>query len=78
MTISTAPPGVMSDNIGPVTATCSTDVSDEDCLRTLKDQVCKLGGDLAWGVSPTPESVNGKKRFAGRAAHTQAQAGSAK
>ena len=74
--ISTQAPGVMSDNIGPVTATCAPDVSDADCLRTLEDQVCKLGGDLVWGVSPTPENVNGKKRFAGRAAHTQV--GSAK
>ena len=76
--ISTEAPGVMSDNIGPVTATCAMDVSDDDCLRTLKDQVCKLGGDLVWGVSPTPENVNGKKRFGGRAAHTQPQVGPAK
>lgn len=70
--ISNEAPGVMSDNIGPVRATCSTDVSDQDCLRTLKDEVCRLGGDLVWGVEPTPRMVNGKKQFSGRAAHTQA------
>ena len=46
-----APP-VVIDNIGPVTATCGLDVSDQDCLRTLQDQACKLGGDVAWGVEP--------------------------
>jgi hypothetical protein len=64
-------PGVMTDNIGPVTATCGDDITDEDCMRTLKDQVCKLGGDLVWGVSDIPSNVQGKKQFAGRAAHTK-------
>jgi hypothetical protein len=64
-------PSVMTDNIGPVTATCGDDIKDEDCMRTLKDQVCKLGGDLVWGVSDIPSNVQGKKQFAGRAAHTK-------
>ena len=72
--ISNDAPGVMSENIGPVSATCAMDVSDSDCLRTLKDQVCKLGGDLVWGVEPSPRIANGKKQFSGRAAHTQTQA----
>ena len=65
------PPSVMSDNIGPVTATCGGDVSDADCMRTLEDQVCKLGGDVVWGVPDSPTNVQGKKQFAGRAAHTK-------
>jgi hypothetical protein len=62
-------PGVMSENIGPVTATCGADVSDADCMRTLLDQVCKLGGDIVWGV--TDGNLQGKKQLSGRAAHTK-------
>jgi hypothetical protein len=64
-------PPVMTDNIGPVTATCAEDVKDDDCMRTLKDQACKLGGDIVWGVSDIPGNVQGKKQFAGRAAHSK-------
>ena len=64
-------PGVMTDNIGPVTATCAADIKDEDCMRTLKDQACKLGGDIVWGVSDAPSNVQGKKQLAGRAAHSK-------
>jgi hypothetical protein len=61
-----------TDNLGPVQATCSEDVSKEDCLRTLKDQACKLGGDLVWGVEDKPHTEGGKNRWSGRAAHTRA------
>jgi hypothetical protein len=71
------PPGEATENIGPVTATCAENVTNEDCLRTLKDQACKLGGDVVWGVDPNPSNVAGKKRFAGRAAHTKAPGSSA-
>lgn len=64
-------PGVMTDNIGPVTATCSADVKDEDCMRTLKDQACKLGADVLWGLSDIPSNAAGKKQLAARAAHTK-------
>jgi len=39
-------------------------------LRELKDQVCKLGGDVVWGVEPEPEHVDGRWKYHGRAAHT--------
>lgn len=64
-------PSMPTDNIGPVMATCGQDVSNDDCLRTLKDQACKLGGDVVWGVSDVPSSSQGKKKLAGRAAHTK-------
>jgi hypothetical protein len=64
-------PSMPTDNIGPVTAVCGDDISNDDCLRTLKDQTCKLGGDVVWGVPPTPTTSQGKKRLAGRAAHTK-------
>lgn len=62
-------PSYNVDNIGPVTSTCDESVSDSDCLRTLMDQACKLGGDTIWGVADKPELKNGKKWYAGRAAH---------
>lgn len=64
-------PTMATDNIGPVSASCDETVSDDDCLRTLKDEACKLGGDLVWGVSPAPKMEYGKKKLAGRAAHTK-------
>lgn len=58
-------------NIGPVSASCDEDVSDADCIRTLEDQVCKIGGDVVWGVDDTPKMDLGHKKFSGRAAHTR-------
>ena len=67
-------PTVPSENLGSVTATCGEDVKDEDCLVTLKDQACKLGADIVWGVDDAPVLAAGKKRLAGRAAHTRSRA----
>ncbi len=64
-------PSVMTENIGPVMATCGDDIKDDDCLRTLKDQACKLGGDIVWGVDDVPAMSLGKKKLAGRAAHSK-------
>ncbi|MDB4937854.1 MAG: hypothetical protein JWP87_4826 [Labilithrix sp.] len=64
-------PTMPTDNIGPVNATCGDDISNVDCLRTLEDQACKLGADVVWGVADVPSMSNGKKRLAGRAAHTK-------
>jgi hypothetical protein len=62
-------PTYSTDNIGPVSASCEESVSDDDCMRTLKDQACKLGGDTVWGVNEKPTMQSGRKRFFGRAAH---------
>jgi hypothetical protein len=64
-------PPMQTDNIGPVQATCAENVTNDDCMRTLKDEACKLGADVVWGVSDVPTNVLGKKRFSGRAAHTK-------
>lgn len=64
-------PTAQADNIGPVSSTCDESVSDQDCLRTLKDEACKLGGNVVWGVEPNPTKQLGKKKFFGRAAHTK-------
>jgi hypothetical protein len=62
-------PPYQTDNIGPVQATCDESVSDADCMRTLKDEACKIGADTIWGVSDNPTKEYGKKKFFGRAAH---------
>lgn len=64
-------PPMPTDNIGPVMATCDEGISDADCMRTLKDQACKLGADLVWGVDDVKSKVPGQKKLAGRAAHTK-------
>jgi hypothetical protein len=63
-------PNVKTENIGPVWARCEDIVSKDACLRELLDQVCKLGGDVVWGVNPEPEQENDHWKYAGRAAHT--------
>lgn len=64
-------PTMATDNIGVVSSSCDEFVSDADCLRTLKDEACKLGGNVVWGVDPKPKLDLGKKKFSGRAAHTK-------
>jgi hypothetical protein len=71
-------PGVPTDNLGPVRASCSPEVSDADCLRTLEDQVCRLGGNVVWGVPAQPTRSDGSNRWSGRAAHTRTAAPAAK
>jgi len=58
-------------NIGPVSANCDEAVAEAECLRTLKDQACKLGGDVVWGVDTEPLRRNGHQQWSGRAAHTK-------
>lgn len=62
-----APP-YPTENIGPVSASCSNLVSSEDCLRELQDQVCKLGGDVVWQVPDTPKAADERIYWSGRAA----------
>jgi hypothetical protein len=62
-------PSYPTDNIGPVSSSCDESVADQDCLRTMQDEACKLGADTVWGVSDKPEMKGDKKRFYGRAAH---------
>lgn len=60
-------PSGSTDNIGPVRARCSDDVSDADCLRQLQDEVCAMGGNVVWGVQMPPKVVDGSKQLSGRA-----------
>jgi hypothetical protein len=70
-----APTG-KTENIGPVSSSCDDQAptSKDDCLRELKDQACKLGADVVWGVEAEPEHVDGRWKYHGRAAHTAAAA----
>jgi hypothetical protein len=63
-------PTMRTDNLGTVNAFCADSLSKEDCMRELKDQTCKLGGDVVWGVSDEPAKIGDKIRYSGRAAHT--------
>jgi hypothetical protein len=68
-----APP-MQTENIGEVVALCSLDDSREVCLRELEDQVCKVGGNVAWqieGPAPIATSNGDRQRMRGRAAHTK-------
>jgi hypothetical protein len=64
-------PPMPTENLGTVRSRCATDVSHEDCLRELKDQACRLGGDVVWGVSDAPRVVGDKNEWDGRAVHTE-------
>jgi hypothetical protein len=61
------------DDIGGVDAICGTDIGVEECLKELKNQTCKLGGDLVYDVPDEPSKPSPDKvRFTGRVAHTRA------
>ena len=64
-------PTIKVENIGHVSAHCDDIVSQTDCMRTLKDEVCRLGGDVVWGVPGEPAHENNQWKYVGRAAHTQ-------
>jgi len=64
-----APP-MRTENVGPVSAVCGEDDSQEVCLRELEDQVCLLGGDVLWQVLG-PSRDGNRQRMSGRAAHTK-------
>jgi hypothetical protein len=65
--------GIPYDDIGHVDAICGTDLGPEECLKELKSQTCKLGGDIVYDVpdeplKPSPDKIS----YTGRVAHTRA------
>lgn len=68
-------PGVSTEGIGSVSVTCDTHLSDDECLRGLKDEACRLGANVLWGVDPKPKADGEKMTMTGRAAHTVDKAG---
>jgi hypothetical protein len=64
--------GITYDDIGHVDSICGADVGPEACLVELKNQTCKLGGDLVYDVPDEPDKpAPDKIKYTGRAAHTR-------
>jgi predicted small lipoprotein YifL len=61
-----------TDNLGEVRASCEESVSEQDCQRQLKDEACRLGADVVWGVDEKPVRNGMRLEWHGRAAHTKA------
>lgn len=65
--------GIKYDDIGRVDAICGKDLGETACITELKDQACKLGGDIVYDVPEDPETPSPDKvKFTGRVAHTRA------
>lgn len=62
-----ATPNYPVQDLGGVRASCADLVSADECVRTLKDQVCKLGGDTLWNVTSS-SNIAGGKDYSGRGA----------
>jgi glycyl-tRNA synthetase alpha chain len=61
-----------TENLGQVSASCEESVPEQDCLRTLKDEACRLGADVLWCVDDKPVRNGLRLVWHGRAAHTKA------
>ena len=66
-----SPPPMPTDNIGSVRSRCGADIARADCLRELKNQACRLGADVIWGLADAPRVVDDENEWSGRAAHTK-------
>lgn len=49
------PQGVTMRRLGEVVSSCGKNDADSDCIRSLQDEVCKLGGNLVYDVPDKPE-----------------------
>jgi hypothetical protein len=64
--------GIVYDDIGRVDSICGNDLGREACLVELKNQACKLGGDIVYDVPDDPlQPGPDKLRYIGRVAHTR-------
>jgi hypothetical protein len=64
--------GIVYDNIGHVDSICSEDMGRDKCIVELKNQTCKLGGDIVYDVPSDPEKPSpDKMRYTGHVAHTR-------
>ncbi len=64
--------GIVYDDIGRVDSICSSEFSREQCIVELKNQTCKLGGDIVYDVPDDPEKPSPDKvRYTGHVAHTR-------
>jgi hypothetical protein len=66
--------GLLYDDIGRVDAICSKHIPANECVDELKNQACKLGGDIVYDVPDEPEKPSPDKvRYTGRVAHSKSQ-----
>ncbi|HMI83868.1 MAG TPA: hypothetical protein VK550_07220 [Polyangiaceae bacterium] len=64
--------GITYDDIGHVDSICGSDLGPEACLAELKNQTCKLGGDIVYDVPDEPNQPSPDKiSYTGRVAHTR-------
>jgi len=64
--------GIVYDDIGRVDSICSNDMGRDQCIVELKNQTCKLGGDIVYDVPDDPEKpAPDKMRYTGHVAHTR-------
>ncbi len=64
--------GLAYDDIGHADAICGNDLGLEACMTELKNQACKLGGDLIYDVPYEPEKPSPDKvRLTARVAHSR-------
>jgi hypothetical protein len=58
--------------LGAVEATCDEALSEEACLRRLQDDVCRLGGDVAYEVLDASRLDRNALRWSARAGRRRA------
>jgi len=64
--------GTAYDDIGRVDAICGNDLGLDACMTELKNQACKLGGDVIYDVPYEPEKPSPDKvRLTARVAHSR-------
>jgi hypothetical protein len=71
----TAVPGVAAwDDIGVAEAHCNIGGAVADCMRSLKAEACRMGGDLLYNVPRTPRRPRYQvMQLIGQVAHTRAR-----
>jgi len=75
----TATPGVRTwDDLGVAEIGCHIDVGQPQCLQRLREEACRLGGDILYNVPEKPLRPRDQVMvFRGQVAHTRAPDGGA-
>lgn len=71
----TATPGVLAwDDLGVAEAYCNVGGAVADCMRMLKAEACRMGGDLLYNVPRTPRRPRYQvMQLIGQVAHTRSR-----
>lgn len=66
------PRGVYYDDIGPVDAGCYLETTRTECMRQLRAEACKMGGDIVYDVPEKPIRPEWREyHYKGTVAHTR-------